>query len=73
MAAPRITIPRRGGAVQQSPSSQSRPGSRRRYQRLATGSLIVAPLVLLAGELLHPPFQRNPARQLAVAAANPDR
>jgi hypothetical protein len=34
---------------------------------------MVAPLVLLAGELLHPPFQRDPARLLAVAAANPDR
>ena len=73
MAAPRMTIPRRGGAVQRAPSTQPRPGSRRLYQRLAAGSLIVAPLVLLAGELLHPPFQRDPARLLAVAAANPDR
>ena len=73
MAAPRRTIPRRGGAVQRAPSAQPRPGSRRRYQRLAAGSLIVAPLVLLAGELLHPPFQRDPARLLAVAAANPGR
>jgi hypothetical protein len=73
MAAPRRAIPRRGGAVQRAPSAQPRPGSRRRYQRLAAGSLIVAPLVLLAGELLHPPFQRDPARLLAVAAANPGR
>ncbi len=73
MAAPRMTIPRRGGAVQPAPSTQPRPGSRRFYQRLAAGSLIAAPLVLLAGELLHPPFQLDPARQLAVAAANPDR
>jgi hypothetical protein len=73
MAAPRMTIPRRGGAVQRAPGTQPRPGSRRLYQRLAAGSLIVAPLVLLAGELLHPPFQRDPARLLAVAAANPDR
>jgi hypothetical protein len=73
MAAPKMTSPRRGGAVQRAPSTQPRPGSRRLYQRLAAGSLIVAPLVLLAGELLHPPFQRDPARLLAVAAANPDR
>jgi GNAT superfamily N-acetyltransferase len=73
MAAPRMTSPRRGGAAQQAPSTQPRLGSRRLYQRLAAGSLMVAPLVLLAGELLHPPFQRDPAQQLAVAAANPDR
>jgi hypothetical protein len=73
MAVPTMTIPRRGGAAQQAPSTQPRPGSRRLYQRLAAGSLIAAPLVLLAGELLHPPFQLDPARQLAVAAANPDR
>lgn len=73
MAAPRMTIPRRGGAVQRAPSTPPRPGSRRFYQRLAASSLIVAPLVLLAGELLHPPFELDSARQLAVVAANPDR
>ena len=73
MAAPRMTSPRRGGAAQQAPSTPPRPGSRRLYQRLAAGSLIAAPLVLLAGELLHPPFHLDPARQLAVVAANPDR
>jgi hypothetical protein len=63
----------RGGVFQRAPSTQPRPGSRRLYQRLAAGSLIVAPLVLLAGELLHPELHLDPARQLAVAAANPDR
>jgi hypothetical protein len=71
--APTVPIPRRGGAVQQAPSTQPGPVWRRLHQRLAAGSLIVAPLVLLAGELLHPPFQPDPARQLAVVAANPDR
>jgi hypothetical protein len=73
MAAPRMTSPPRGGAAQRAPNTRPRPGSRRRYQRLAAGSLIAAPLVLLAGELLHPPLQRDPARQLAMVAANPDR
>jgi hypothetical protein len=68
-----VTIPRRGGAVQQPPSTQPRPVSRRLHQRLAASSLIAAPLVLLAGEFLHPQFQRDPAQQLAMVAANPDR
>jgi hypothetical protein len=67
-----VTIPRRGGADQQPPSTQPRPVSRRR-RRLAASSLIAAPLVLLAGELLYPPFQRDPAQQLALVAANLDR
>jgi hypothetical protein len=68
-----VTIPRRGGDVLQPPSTQPRPVSRRLHQRLAASSLIAAPLVLLAGELLHPPFQLDPAQQLALVAANPDR
>jgi len=59
-----------------SPASTQHPaasGVAPLYQRLAAGSLIVAPLVLLTGELLHPELHLDPARQLAVAAANPDR
>jgi GNAT superfamily N-acetyltransferase len=71
--APTVTIPRREGDVQQPPSSQPRPVSRRRHQRLVASSLITAPLVLLTGELLYPQFQVDPAQQLAVVAANLDR
>jgi hypothetical protein len=68
-----VTISRREGDVQQPPSSQPRPVSRRLHQRLAASSLMVAPLVLLTGELLYPQFQVDPAQQLAMVAANLDR
>jgi hypothetical protein len=67
------TIPPRHGVAQEDHQASRRPAPRQLRQRLAAASLIAAPLLLLAGELLHPQNLPDPAQQLATVAADPGR